>query len=399
MPSGSRRGDNGGEPIGEPEYGWLYGGDRAASATTRDPEPTRVMAATPRSRTRSESESPSESPSQPPSQSPSQSPSQPRRPAPARPRRRRLRPFLVLVALWLAFMVAVPLWAWSEIDKVDIDQGARPADQPGTTYLLVGSDSRAGLSQEQRRKLGTGGAVGQRTDTIMMLHTGSGPSLLMSVPRDSLVPIPGHGTNKINAAFAYGGPKLLVKTLEKNTGVKIDHYVEIGFGGFVRAIDAVGGIQICPKQDVKDKDAHIDIKKGCQEADGATALGYSRSRHAFKALGDVQRAANQRSVINSVGDKIKSPMTILNPVRYFRINNAMTESVKISEGTGPIALANFAFAMTRVNGTNGLTCGIPISDLAVHWDKERALSMLRFIKQDKIADMPKSLCSESGLRK
>ncbi len=370
-------GGSGGDPAGQPEYGWLYGRDRVASARTRDPEPTRVMAATP-----------------PPPVHP-----QPRRSAPARPRRRKFRLFLVLVVLWLAFMIAVPLWAWSKIDKVAIDQGSRPADQPGTTYLLVGSDSRAGLSKEQRRKLGTGGDVGQRTDTIMMLHTGSGPSLLMSIPRDSLVPIPGHGTNKINSAFSYGGPKLLVKTLEQNTGVKIDHYVEIGFGGFVRAIDAVGGIEICPRQDVKDKDAHINIKKGCQEADGATALGYSRSRHAFKALGDVQRAANQRSVITSVGSKIKSPMTILNPVRYFRINNAMTKSVKISEGTGPIALGNFAFAMTRVNGANGLTCGIPISDLAVHWDKERALSMLRFIKQDKIADMPKSLCTESGLRK
>lgn len=305
----------------------------------------------------------------------------------------------MILAAWLVFLIAVPVWAWSKIDKVDIQTSDQPADQPGTTYLLVGSDSRAGLSKQQRRKLGTGGDVGQRTDTIMLLHTGSGPSLLTSIPRDSQVPIPGHGTNKINAAFSYGGPKLLVRTIEQNTGVRIDHYVEIGFGGFVRAIDAVGGIEICPKQDVKDKLANIDIKAGCQEADGATALGYSRSRHAFKALGDVQRAANQRAVISSVGDKVKSPMTFINPVRYFRINNAMTKSVKISEGTGPIALANFAWAMTRVNGKSGYTCGIPIADLSVRWDRERALKFLSYIKQDKVGDMPKSLCTDSGLPK
>ena len=81
----------------------------------------------------------------------------------------------------------------------------------------------------------------------MLLHTGDGPNLLLSIPRDSLVTIPGHGTTKINAAFAFGGPKLLVQTIEQNTGVRVDHYVEIGFGGFVELVDAVGGIEICPR--------------------------------------------------------------------------------------------------------------------------------------------------------
>ncbi|MCW2756721.1 MAG: cell envelope-related transcriptional attenuator, partial [Nocardioidaceae bacterium] len=111
------------------------------------------------------------------------------------------RVVLGLVALWVVFLIAVPFWAWGKLAKVDADPaGDRPADQPGTTYLLVGSDSRAGLSAEQRKKLGTGDAAGQRTDTIMLLHIGSGPNLLLSIPRDSLVPIPGHGTTKINAA-------------------------------------------------------------------------------------------------------------------------------------------------------------------------------------------------------
>ncbi len=100
----------------------------------------------------------------------------------------------------------MPLWAWTKVDKVDFEpNGDRPDDQPGTTYLMVGSDSRAGLPAEERKELGTGNAAGQRTDTIMLLHTGDGPNLLMSIPRDSLVEVPGYGTTKINAAYAFGG--------------------------------------------------------------------------------------------------------------------------------------------------------------------------------------------------
>ncbi len=104
----------------------------------------------------------------------------------------------------------------------------------------------------------------------MLLHVpaGGGPTVIMSIPRDSYVAIPGHGHNKINAAFAFGGPKLLAQTIEQATGVQIDDYAEIGFGGFAAMVDAVGGVQICPKRDMKDKDAGLNIKKGCQQADG-----------------------------------------------------------------------------------------------------------------------------------
>ena len=313
---------------------------------------------------------------------------EPARAAPAgKPKKtRRKRPvgriILLLLVAWLVFLIAVPLWAWSQIDKVDIEpSGARPDEQPGTTYLLVGSDSRKGLSKEERKRLGTGGDVGQRTDTIMLLHTGSGPNMLLSIPRDSLVDIPGHGNTKINAAFAFGGPKLLVRTVEQNTGIRIDHYVEIGFGGFVNSVDAVGGITICPTQRMKDKLANLDIKKGCQEVDGVTALGYARSRHVSQ-YGDLDRARHQREVVSAIGDEVKSPWTFINPVRYFRVNDAATSSLRISEGTGPIALANFGIAMTRVNGKNGLTCAMPIADQAVHWDRERALALLQ-LHQDR----------------
>ena len=305
---------------------------------------------------------------------------------------------LALVA-WLVFLVAVPIWAVGRIDKVDITpEGDRPGEQPGRTYLLVGSDSRKGLTDAENRRLGTGGVgdVGQRTDTIMLLHTGNGPSMLLSVPRDSLVEVPGAGRTKINSAFARGGPQLLVQTLEQNTGVRIDDYVEIGFGGFVNAVDAVGGITVCPRERMVDPKANLRIRKGCQEVNGVTALGYSRSRYVSQ-YGDLDRARRQREVVSAIGAEVKSPWTFINPVRYFRVNQAATSSLRISEGTGPVALARFGLAMTRVNGTDGLTCGMPIADQEVNWDRERALALLTYVKEDRTGDIPKELCTPTGL--
>lgn len=400
-----RRGD-GEPPEGTPEYDWLYGGGR--SGAPGDPEPTRVLPTVGRPGT-GEPGSSAGRPS--PVRSgrshgtpPPPPPSRGRRggttpPPPASPRARSRRGFgwvkLVLL-LWLVFLVAVPVWAWSNIEKVDASpDGERPGSQPGHTYLLVGSDSREGLTKAERRRLGTGGAEGRRTDTIMLLHTGSGPNLLMSIPRDSLVEVPGYGTTKVNAAYAYGGAELLVETLENETGIRIDSYVEIGFGGFVNVVDAVGGIEICPERAMKDPKAKLNVKKGCQDVDGATALGYARSRYATK-LGDIDRARNQREVVGAVGDKAASPWSVLNPVRYVRLASAGSESVILGEDTGPFDTLRFAWAMTRVSGENGLTCGVPIVDFAVNWDSDRAPRMFQLIQEDRVEDMPKSLCTPSG---
>jgi len=303
-----------------------------------------------------------------------------------------------VVLAWLVFLVAVPFWAWTRVDQLDAaPDGERPGEQDGTTYLLVGSDSRADLSEEERQENNTGGDVGQRTDTIMLLHTGSGPNLLMSIPRDSLVSIPGYGENeKVNAAYAYGGPQLLVRTLKAETGIRIDHYVEIGLGGFVSVVDAVGGIEICPTQAMNDPQANLDIERGCQEADGTVALGYARSRKTSD-LGDIDRAKHQREVVSAVGDKAVSPWAVLNPVRYFRLNAAMPDFFRVSEGTNPIDMGRFAWAMTRVDGESGLTCGVPIADLAVTWDDERSRRLFDLIIADDTASVPPELCTPSGL--
>ncbi len=390
----------------EPDYNWLYGGKGSRGERpdrgTGDPEPTRVLPTMKRPSEADRAGS-ATAPRRDPAPGGPGGPSSPRRPVPTPPPARPGRRFRwgwvkLALLLWVVFLVAVPMWAWSQIDKVKADPGGdRPGNQPGTTYLLVGSDSREGLTRKQQLDLGTGKGEGRRTDTIMLLHTGDGPNLLMSIPRDSLVPVPGHGTTKINAAFAYGGPKLLVQTIEDATGIRVDDYVEIGFGGFVNVVDAVGGIEICPKTAMKDPLANLDIKKGCQDVDGKVALGYARSRHT-SGLGDIDRARHQREVVSAVGHKAASPWSVVNPVRYFRLASAGKDSLRVGKDTSMFATLRFAWAMTRVDGKAGLTCGVPIADLAVHWDTERAKKLFNLIQEDRTGEVSKNLCGASGLR-
>lgn len=315
------------------------------------------------------------------------------------PRKRGKRPVRLigwLVVAWLVFLIAVPIWAWSQINRVDAEpDGDRPGKQPGTTYLLVGSDSREGLTAEERKKLTTGSAGGQRTDTVMLMHVGSGPTLLMSIPRDSRVDIPGHGHGKINAAYAYGGAELLVQTIEGETGIRVDDYVEIGFGGFVSIVDALSGVEICPKDPIKDKDAGLDIEAGCQEADGPTALGYSRSRHSYQTQ-DIQRVQSQREVLGAIASKAKSPWTILNPVRYWRLGDAAADSLVIGDNVGPISLGRFALNLSSAMGGGGLNCTVPLADFTVRWDRDRALKMFEYVKNDDTASIG-DLCTQDGL--
>lgn len=390
---------------GTPEYHWLYGSEGGTPPAEPRPDETRVMPVQPRPDQSSPPGDPAvTAPTYEPPPLPPPPPGQPPSPTPGggqRPPRRRggvkraVRIVLLLLVAWLVYLVAVPFFAWTKVDGVAFEpKGQRPDDQPGTTYLMVGSDSRAGLSAEERKKYGTGNASGQRTDTIMLLHTGDGPNLLMSIPRDSLVDVPGYGTSKINAAYAFGGPKLLVRTIEQNTGIRVDEYIEIGLGGLAGVVDAVGGIEICPTEAMKDPLANLDIEKGCQEANGEVALGYARSRHTSN-IGDIERVKHQREVVAAIGDEVMSPWTFVNPVRYWRLWNAVPDFFAFGEGMGPFQAGRWAMAMTSVD----LSCVVPISDLAVHWDPDRSEQLFGLIREDKTGDIPKGLCTPTGLPK
>src|SRR5215211_7448936 len=288
---------------------------------------------------------------------------------PAKPRKRRsgVRTFftvlLVALLIFIVGLIAIPVYAWSQVERVDdVPPGKRIADQPGRTFLLVGSDSREGLSKADQKKLGTGSAAGRRTDTIMIVYVPpGGKPALISVPRVSYVSIPGKGRNKINASYAFGGPELLVKTVEANTGLRVDSYVEIGFGGFVNIIDSLGGIEMCLPKAIKDQDSHIDLPKGCQNLDGTTALGYVRMRKA-DPRGDLGRVERQREMLSAVAKKAASPATVVNPVRYWNLSNASTQAVTLDEDTSLFGFTRLALAMRRVSNGNGFTLTVPIAD-------------------------------------
>jgi LCP family protein required for cell wall assembly len=305
---------------------------------------------------------------------------------------------LILLLLIILWIVGVPAYAWTQIARVDAaPSGQRPADQPGKTFLLVGSDSRAGLSKAEQKRLGTGSTAGQRTDTIMLVYVPpGGKPALISIPRDSYVDIPKNGKNKINAAYAFGGPELLVQTVEQDTGLRMDGYMEIGFGGFVNIIDALDGIRMCLPNAIKDRDSHIDLPKGCQTLSGTEALGYVRMRKA-DPLGDLGRVERQRQMLAAVAKKATSPAAVLNPVRYWKFNMATAEAIKLGRDTSLPETLALAYAMKRISGGSGLTLTVPVSSTgaptpvgsAVLWDPNKAKAMFSVIARGDTSGLAK----------
>ena len=215
--------------------------------------------------------------------------------------RRWLRPrrvfgvLAVVIALLLAGTAGLYFYLNSKLTRADVlvDYPGRPSPGVGTNWLITGSDTRQGLTRQQELQYSTGqlDATGPgRSDTILILHipAGGGRPVLISVPRDSYVNIPGYGMNKINAAYSFGGPALLAKTIQSDTGLYINHYMGIGFGGFVNVVNAVGGVTMCLPQAISDQASGLNLKQGCQMLSGGEALAYVRDRHTFTTQ-DLQR--------------------------------------------------------------------------------------------------------------
>jgi LCP family protein required for cell wall assembly len=300
----------------------------------------------------------------------------------------------IIAAFLVALLVtAVGMLFWinsrlSGIDGVLDDYAGRPADTPGTNWLLVGSDSRKGLSAAQRKKLATGRAVGQRTDSMMLLHIpeGSDKPTLVSLPRDSAVTIPGKGRDKLNSAYAIGGPKLLVRTVETVTGIHIDNYMEIGFAGFVDIVDAVGGVEINVRADVDDPKAGLKLKKGTQVLNGAQALGYVRTRKGG-ALPDFERTKRQRQFLGAVVKKAASPGVLINPFTSIPLAMSATDAVAVDDGTGVFDMLSLGLSMGGSPVTTVVPFGgnelIPGGGTAVKWDRNKALALFDALKNDK----------------
>jgi LCP family protein required for cell wall assembly len=312
-----------------------------------------------------------------------------RRPmAPQKRKVKKGRVFLAILFALLLVLVGLYFYVDSSLRRSDAlpDYEGRPADTPGTNWLLVGSDARDDLTQEQKDALSTGDAGGKRTDTIMLLHIpdGSGKATLVSLPRDSYVDIPGNGKNKINAAFSLGGAPLLAQTVEGSTGIYIDHYMEIGFGGFAGIVDAVGGVDMCIDEPMQDPLAGLDLKAGCQELDGTQALGYVRTR-AF-ATADLQRVQNQRKFLAALSERATSVGTLINPFRALPLLFASTDAISVNEGDHLYNLAGLAFGMGGGVDTATVPVGAtPTLDgvgSVVQWDRENALRLFGALEKD-----------------
>jgi LCP family protein required for cell wall assembly len=275
--------------------------------------------------------------------------------------RRVVTVIVVLIALLLAGTVGMYAYLNSKINRASIlvNYPGRPAVGAGTNWLIAGSDSRQGLTVAQEREFVTGfGITGGRSDTIMLLHIPSngGRPVLISIPRDSYVHIPGYGYNKINASFAFGGPKLLAETVQDATGLYISHFMDIGFGGFVRVVNDVGGVRMCLRTPLKDAASGVNLKAGCQTLTGGQALAYVRDRHNF-ATQDLQREQDQRIFLKALLQKMTSTGTMLNPFAILPASVGVVDSLTVDQGTSLLDLYGAAKALR-----DPITTTVPIAN-------------------------------------
>ncbi|HZG05650.1 MAG TPA: LCP family protein [Streptomyces sp.] len=300
---------------------------------------------------------------------------------------------LVVVLVW---SVGTYFWADSKLRReVDLSTVVdRPEKGEGTTYLIVGSDSREGLSGEERKKLHTGSAEGKRTDSMILLHVGPEGNTMISLPRDSWVTIPefrgsesgktfpSPGARKLNASYSMDGAALLVRTVEYNTGLRIDHYAEIGFGGFAKIVDAVGGVEMDIPRDIKDKNSGADFKKGRQTLDGAEALAFVRNR--YEAGSDLERTKNQQKFLSALANQTATPSTILNPFRLYPTLGAGLDTLIVDKDMGLFDLASMFWAMKGISGGEGTSMNMPIAGSApqgsLRWDMPKVKQLVEQLK-------------------
>ena len=332
---------------------------------------------------------------------------------PVPPKRRRfswpkriLAGVVVLVLLVAGFGTWLYFHASGEIRHIAVmpaDAG-RPAAGKGTNWLLVGTDSREGLTRDQQNALhtGTGAVTGDtaRTDSMMLLHTGGHGTSLISLPRDSYVTIPAWtdskgkthqaSKNKLNAAYAFGGAPLLIRTVETATGARIDHFAEVGFVGFVDVTNAVGGVHICLDKPMKDELSGADLKAGCQTLNGAQALAYVRARYS-DPLGDIGRMQRQRQFLAALAHQVAAPGVVMNPFKLVPVLDKSLAVFTTSDGTSLGDLYDLFQNMKSVNGGGGRTIVVPISNpgynvsgvgSTVLWDKTKAEQLWAAIRDD-----------------
>ncbi|MEU3912728.1 LCP family protein [Streptomyces sp. NPDC029721] len=306
---------------------------------------------------------------------------------------------IAIVSVLLVTGIGTYFWADSQVRReVDLSKVIeRPKEGDCTTYLIVGSDSREGMSDEEKKKLHTGSAEGKRTDSMMVLAKCSSGNTMVSLPRDSDVEIPSFvgsqsgkkyaGTGKrtkLNAAYADDGPELLVRTVEFNTGLRIDHYAEIGFAGFANIVDALGGVELDIEQGFKDEKSGADFKAGKQTLNGEQSLAFVRTRYAF-AESDLQRTKNQQKFLSALASQAATPGTILNPFSLYPVMGAGLDTLIVDKDMSLWDMGEMFFAMKGISSGEGVSMNMPISGQRggnLVWDKAKVQQLVKEIQND-----------------
>ncbi|RPK56654.1 putative transcriptional regulator YvhJ [Streptomyces sp. ADI96-02] len=297
-------------------------------------------------------------------------------------RRRGLKITLgVLVILLLAGGGAV-YGLYSRLDGnikgVDIDHALgddRPEKSPtsGQNLLVLGSDSRAGA---ENRELGGGGAVGgSRSDTAMVVHIPEGRSraVAVSIPRDTLVTrpecaesdgstLPAEERVMFNSVYSEAGPACVVKTVEKMSGVRVDHYLEIDFAGFKDLVDAIGGVTVDVPRDIDDKASGLRLTAGQHRLDGARSLAYVRTRHGIGDGSDLGRIGLQQQFLLALLSEVRKQDLLGSPAGLYRIADSATKSLTTDSGLASLSsLAEFARSMDGVDPASMETIMLPVA--------------------------------------
>lgn len=309
------------------------------------------------------------------------------------------------------------------INRVDAFGGMqnRPGQTKGTNFLLVGTDGRDGLDRAQKQAYHLGGAPCHCTDTIMLVHLSQDlrRASVVSIPRDTYVQLPYTGAAarlhtarsasgkavpathpaKINEAYADGGPKLTVGTVERLTGVHIDHYLEVDFVSFMKTVDVLGGVPVCTTRPLKDSYTGLDLPVGTTTLNGGEALQYVRSRH-IDADSDLGRMQRQQRFVAQVIHKVTSGGTLTDPVKLEKVTGTVLGSVRADEGLRPTDLIALARSMRGFTSDSSEYASVPLSNLdysvrgvgsTVKWDADRAGRLWAAIRADQpIAAVPRT---------
>ena len=296
----------------------------------------------------------------------------------------------------------------ASINKIDAFAGLEERPEKTSSainYLLVGSDTREGLTKEELKLLRVGSvatAAGKRSDTMLLVHISKSrdKAVLISIPRDTFALIPEHTTkagkvipavhSKINSSFNWGGAPLLIQTIENMTQLKIDHYVEVNFAGFARIVDSLGGIEVCTKKNINDPKSHLILEAGVHTLDGIEALKYVRTRE-FDGMGDLGRMQRQQAFMSSVLHKATSAGVLLNPITMTSFINSALSAVTTDTGLKNSDLITLAKQLKTLATSSVRTLTVPLSDLnydsngvtsAVLWDPVLAPQLWERLRQD-----------------